>query len=113
MKSVQGVKKEQTQQEINENLEDFIFNFVGDLMIWGSPGTIRAYRKFQKSGESKDVRILFSLVDNLLREIRKDLGLSNRGLKQYDLYNLFLRGDEDIQNLNKIKSQEFLSNNCR
>ena len=97
---LQIAKQKQSQQEITEHLEDVIFNFVGALIVWGSPSVIHAYRQFQKSAYDNP-EMLLSLMDNLLQEIRKDLGHSNKGLKQYDLYNLFLKGDEDIQNLNE------------
>ena len=98
--SLQIGKQKQSQQEITEHLEDFIFNFVGALIVWGSPSVIHAYRQFQKSAGDNPEKLLSSM-DNLLQEIRKDLGHSNKGIKKYDLYNLFLRGDEDIQNLNR------------
>lgn len=109
VKSLQGVKQEQTQEEIAENLEDFIFSFVGALIVWGSPSVIHAYRQFQKSAEfaEKKPEMIFSSMDNLLQKIRQDLGHSNKGLKQYDLYNLFLKGSsdiaEEIQSLNEKK----------
>ena len=104
VKSFQGAKQEQTQQEIAENLEDFIFSFVGALIVWGAPDVIHAYRQFQKSSET-DLKAVFSSADDLLLAIRKDLGHSNKGLKQHDLLALFLKGDTDItremQNLNE------------
>ena len=107
VKSLQGAKQEQTQREITENLEDFIFSFVGALIVWGSPSVIHAYRRFQKSAEfaEKKPEMLFSSMDNLLQKIRQDLGHSNKGLKQYDLYALFIKGGaditEEIQNLDE------------
>ena len=98
VKLMREVKDDQFQQGIDENLQDYMIGFVGELIVWGSSSVIHAYRHFQvvAAGSVPNPRKLFSALDNLLLEIRKDLGHNNKDLKQYDLYNLFLRGDLDI-----------------
>ena len=103
VKLFQEVRRGQLQQGVDEGLQNYMISFVGALIVWGSPSVINAYRQFQKSTDAAP-EMLFSSLENLLREIRKDLGHNDKDLKQYDLYNLFLRGDldiaEEIRNLN-------------
>ena len=98
VKAIQGTKRDQLQHEIDEKLQDYMISFAGELMVWGSLSVIHAYRYFQKVAAVSvpDPEKLFSSLDSLLREIRKDLGHKDKGLKQYDLYNLFLKGNLDI-----------------
>jgi hypothetical protein len=39
---------------------------------------------------------VFLAVDNLYRAIREDVGLSNNGLAQFDLFKLFLKDAEQM-----------------
>ena len=98
VKLMPEVKHDQFQQGIDEDLQDYMIGFVGELIVWGSSSVIHAYRRFQvvAAVSVPNPRKLFSSLDNLLLEIRKDLGHNNKDLKQYDLYNLFLKGDIDI-----------------
>ena len=106
VKLMQEAKQEQLQQRIDEDLQNYMIGFVGKLIVWGSPSVIHAYRHFQKVAAVSvpDPEKLFSSLESLLREIRKDLGHKDKGLKQYDLYNLFLKGNLDIaEEIKKLK----------
>jgi len=91
-------KEDRTETEqFQTDLQDLFFNFTGDVIVWGSPGVIKAYSDFRACGEG-DQGILLKL-DGMLREIRKDLGNSNWGLNQGDLIALFLTDPESLQKL--------------
>ena len=49
-------------------------------VLWGSPGVLRQLSKLGKAG-ANDTRFLFETIEQLQREMRKDLGLSNFGLE--------------------------------
>ena len=105
VKLMQEAHDGQIQQQTINNLQHYIIHFVGTLIVWGSSSVIHAYRHFQKS-VGYDPEMLFSSLDSLLREIRKDLGHKDKGLKQYDLYNLFLKGNLDIaEEIKKLKNK--------
>ena len=98
VKLMQEAHDEQIQQQTINNLQHYIIHFVGTLIVWGSSSVIHAYRHFQKVAAVSvpDPEMLISSLEDLLKEIRKDLGHKDKGLKQYDLYNLFLKGNLDI-----------------
>ena len=83
--------------EFQKDLQELFFKFTGDVIVWGSPGIIKAYSSFRGSKEG-DQNILLKL-DDMLREIRKDIGNSNRGLNKGDLIALFLTDPEMLQKL--------------
>ena len=103
VKLMQEAHDEQIQQQTINDLQHYIIHFVGTLIIWGSSSVIHAYRHFQKS-VGYDPEMLISSLEDLLKEIRKDLGHKDKDLKQYDLYNLFLKGELDMaEEIKKLK----------
>ncbi len=81
---------------ISENdLEEFFYKFTSEIIVWGSPGVIKAFEKFRRHSNPKQTQILL-VVDEILREIRIDLGNSNKGLKNGDLIRLFIKDPENI-----------------
>jgi len=60
------------------------------LLIWGSPRVLRAYLDFENDLDKLDPLTSVLAVDKVLREMRRDLGNSNRGLRRGDLWSLFL-----------------------
>ena len=83
-----------TYQHYNVPYLDFFVSFTRDLIVWGSPGVIKAYENFRRGSSSSSV-VLF-LVDDILREIRRDLGNSNWGIKKGDLIKLFSKDPEEL-----------------
>lgn len=75
---------------ITSRLIERMFSFKRDLLVWGSPRVIRAYRDFEASPEDEGAKLKIMRVDRILREIRADLGNSNRGLRKGALIQLFL-----------------------
>ncbi|NOX95981.1 MAG: hypothetical protein GXP04_13060 [Alphaproteobacteria bacterium] len=69
-----------------------------NLILWASPGVIRAYYEAFKSlpaieaGEPMD---MLGRMDKLYHEIRKDLGLLNKGLKKLDLIGIMINDIEE------------------
>lgn len=74
-----------------EMLED-VFSFSKKLTLWGSNKVIRKWLVFRsKSVEGKinPTETLF-LLEDIVFEIRKDMGQSKRGLKQGDILRFFV-----------------------
>lgn len=65
------------------------------LLLWASPGVITAYLNFRTVAGSGG-NILFA-VDNMYREIRKDLGNSNYQLKSGDLIRIGLKDPNELK----------------
>ncbi len=81
-------------KELQQHLKNFFLQFTADLIAWGSPQVIRAYKEYRKSPNSP--YILFK-VDDMLRAIRQDLGHSNRGIHSGDLIKLFLSDPDKLK----------------
>lgn len=73
---------------------DFFVGFTSNLIVWGSPGVLKAYENFRR-GSVSEYEVLL-IVDDMLREIRKDLGNSNRGIKRGDLIKLYLKDPAEL-----------------
>ncbi len=85
-----------------KEFEEFFITFTRDLIVWGSPNVIKAYENFRLGSSTSGTNAVL-LVDDILREIRSDLGNSNRGVKRGDLIKLFLK---DPQELDKMMQKE-------
>lgn len=71
---------------------EFIFRFKTDLILRGSARVIKAIAKFESiSSDSGDV---LSAVDEIYRAMRKDVGLSNFGLKHRELVAVYLKSED-------------------
>jgi len=81
-------------------LEDFFFDFTTQVMLWGSPSVLKHYGAFRRVGEKPDPNILL-LLDDILKAMRKDLGLSNRALARGDLIKMLLTDPESLDALVK------------
>ena len=83
-----------SQEAFEKEYLDFFVTFTRDLIVWGSPGVIKAYENFRR-GVSSDPAVLL-LVDDILREIRKDLGNSNWNIKRGDLIKMVLKDPGEL-----------------
>jgi hypothetical protein len=92
-------------QEIDPNnlpkeVEELFAKLRRGLIVWGSVGAIKKWELFKgaAAGTGREAIILLAM-DDMLREIRKDLGNSNRGLKRGDLVKVFLRDPKELDKL--------------
>lgn len=89
---------ENTLASSNENLKvkalpqqkllNAIVKIKTNLILWGGPQVIKTLKSFEEASENGDDVILS--VDNLLRAIRDDIGLSNKGLSKYEIVEMYL-----------------------
>jgi hypothetical protein len=82
-------KKEDLSPELRRDFK----RFHRGLIIWGSPGVIKAWLHFRKIAGKKDAKVLVA-VDQMFQAIRKDLGNSNFGLQSGDLLKSMLSDPE-------------------
>lgn len=78
-----------SKEQMPEALVDKMYEFRRDVILWGSPGVIRAYLDWEKIA-SEDPTTGFLAWDKMLREFRKDLGNSNWLLKDGQLMSVIL-----------------------
>ena len=81
-----------------KELQDKYVQFTRDLIVWGSPSVIKKWEKFRLAGLIASEEILL-FVDDVLQEIRKDLGNSNIGLKRGDLIKLFIKDPSELDRI--------------
>ncbi len=104
--SSQSNQKNQKNQISEKEMINQIEKFKRVLITWGSADTIDAYNNYTRtsgktvSDEDKETHVLF-LMDDLLRNIRKDLGHDNAGLNSGELIGIFLN-DESKEKLDKL-----------
>ena len=91
----ENVKKSKEYNE-KEMLDD-IFSFSKKLTLWGSSKVIRkwlAFRKISQEQNNNPTNNLFILED-IIFEIRKDMGQKKSGLKQGDILAFFINDIKD------------------
>lgn len=75
-----------------EKVVEFLFKFKTDLILRGSAQVIKAMAKFESvSSEGGEV---LGAVDGIYRAMRKDVGLSNFGLKHRELIGVYLKSED-------------------
>jgi len=69
----------------------FFANYTEKLTVWGSDGVVKAYRSLRMASftDAAPAQSLF-LYENLLMEIRRDLGHKNKGFQRGTLLGLFV-----------------------
>ena len=76
-----------------ENLEEFFYNFTSKIMVYGGPGVVKAYSNWRTASVNEEnATQSLLLVDSLFREMRSDLGESNKGIEANELLGLFIIG---------------------
>ena len=73
----------------------FFRKFTTELLLWGSPGVISSWSRFQATSQLDGRQGLLSF-DEMIREIREDLGHTNAGLRSGDLVKLLLSDPEKL-----------------
>jgi len=90
----------------DEEFVQFLSEFTRKLILWGSNGVVKKYSFFRQGSltpaqDSSPYAILYNF-EQVLFEIRKDIGHSNQTLKSGDLLTLFIN---DIQQATKPKGK--------
>ena len=85
-----------TGKQVSEKeMLDFMMDFTQKIMVWGSDSVLNAWADFRdastEGGDATETGAkLLIAYENLIREIRKDLGHKNKGLVQGRLLSLFV-----------------------
>jgi len=76
----------------------FLVTFKSDIMLWGSPSVLNAFRNFNTQCQTGGAA-MFKAVDDLYRAIRGDIGLSNWGLEPNALVKMYLSDPSELDAL--------------
>lgn len=100
-KSTRNGQEEYTQEQMINDISAF----SESLTLWGSSRVIKKWIKFRELSQDKTIAMqnLF-LLEEIVFEIRKDMGQGKKGLKQGDLLSFFVNDIKKyLPNSNKIK----------
>lgn len=87
---MQAVKKDKS--VLPKDFEKRNTELTRKVMLYGGPGVIIAFGKWKDNGDSKDFRKIFESIDDLLKEMRLDLGEKNDNIEKHRLMSLFIAG---------------------
>lgn len=85
-----------------EMLDD-IYNFSKKLTLWGSNNVIRKWLNFTKTSQEQAIESTDNLfvLEEIIFEIRKDMGQKRRGLKKGDILAFFVNDIKDYMTKEK------------
>jgi hypothetical protein len=75
-----------------------LFELNRDAILWSSPSVIKALLEL-KTPQGNSPGSIMLRMDNLLRAIRRDIGLSNWALPRGQLVKMFLRNPDELDDL--------------
>lgn len=78
----------------DQELIDYLVEFKTDILLWGSPKVIKYQLEFQLLSSNPDKTS--DIVNNLYKAIREDIGLSNKGLDNYELVKMYLSNPSEL-----------------
>ena len=98
-------EKGKAKENINdEEILDDIFSFSKKLTLWGSNKVIRKWLAFRKiSQEQNDNTENLFMLEEIIFEIRKDMGQKKSGLEKGDILAFFVNDIEDYLPKDKKK----------
>ncbi len=103
VQSIGNVKNKSRQSgALSKGLADTFLELTSTIMIYGGPKVVTTFGEWRQATE--DPQKLIVLCDKLLREMRSDLGESNKGITDNDILSLFIVGGKD--ELNKVTTKE-------
>lgn len=76
--------------------------FRTKAVLWGSPGVLREVSKLTKLNPALKMEV-FDLLEAIQREMRRDIGLSNKGLEKDFFAKLPLSDPETLETLRKAE----------
>lgn len=78
----------------SKDYDEFFFRFASKVTIYGGPKVVRAFGEWRESGDDPEGgrRRQLSLVESFIREMRTDLGESNKGIPANQFLGLFVAG---------------------
>jgi len=81
-----------------KELAKYMVEFKTEIILWASPNVIKSQLAFQKASAEENGDI-FRTVNDLHLAIREDIGLSNRGLSDYELVKMYLKDPDELDDL--------------
>ena len=80
------LKQSKKNENVGEELINKLFGFYKKYILYGSPGVIKAFADFfqyiytTNAGQESNTKKMLVLLSKVMFEMRRDLGLDNKGL---------------------------------
>lgn len=98
-KLLSGENKKTSGKKLSEQeIIDFMVDFKRDMMFRASPVVIKAMLDYEKSAEEGGNQVL-AYMNELLLCMRKDIGLGNRSLNNFELIQIFLKDKSEVDKI--------------
>lgn len=81
----------------DQELINYLVKFKTEIILWGSPEVIKCQLQFEHIERENDK--VFKATDNLYKAIRKDIGLSNKGLNNFELIKMYLKDPSELDTM--------------
>ena len=91
------------EETFQEDLQEFLTKFTGQMIVWGSPDVVKAFLEWQRAAQEGEE--VLRQTDKVLRAIREDLDNSNVGLQEYDLLKLIAGNPQEWEKVLRKQAQ--------
>ena len=95
-KLIKKVKEKEVDEAIfQKELEIGMFSIMRNVMAYGSPDVVLAFSdwKVQSHKEGLEVGDMFRSIGRVLLAMRRDIGLSNKGLNEINIHQIYIQED--------------------
>lgn len=78
-------------EQVGKQLKSQIQLFKKKLILFAGPSSILLFKKWLLETNENDNVKNFVNIENLIKSLRKEIGLSNRGLKKFDILQVYIK----------------------
>lgn len=91
---IRTMRQKRVRNAGRENIEQSMFEITSKLMVYGATGVVKAFGEWRNAAynEQEGSYKALTLLDEVIREMRSDLGESNKGLDENDILGLIIVG---------------------
>lgn len=87
-----------------KELAKYMVEFKTEIILWASPKVIKSQLAFEKASSTGED--IFTAINDLHLAIRADIGLSNKGLSNYELVKMYLKDPSELDGLKASNSKK-------
>ena len=80
----------------DDEILEIMLSFSKKVTLYGSNKAVKKWAIYRESADKEVLSMQMLNLENLLFQLRKDLGLKKRGLKETDLLRLFFNDMDEI-----------------
>lgn len=93
---MEDTKKPENEKKSDEDIIKMVSDFSKGLTLWGSNRVVKKWLKYRRASLSGNNQDLLMQMEDIIYEIRRDVGLGPR-LKKGDMLSFFINDVEDLK----------------